>query len=340
MSGLKFFDSTLRDGSHAVKHQFDDEQIVSYCKQADDVGFHTIIVGHGNGLGASSLQVGLSKLSDKKMLSLARENLRKTKLGVFCMPGWATIRDDLQPALDVGVDVVCVATHCTEANVTKQHIEYLAEKEVEVYGILIMHHMTTTQRLVEEAAKMQNYGAGGIIIFDSAGSSTLEMVEERIGALAQNLEISVGFHAHNNLGLSVANSYVAIKAGADIIDGTTRGLGAGAGNCPLEVLIGLLEKNKIPHNTSLYKAMDLSEELVRRFYPQGVSMNSNTLISGIAGVFSGFLHKVNHTAKEFNLDSRDIFLELGRMKVIGGQEDKIIEVARALSEKYNLNNQG
>ncbi len=338
MSNLKLFDSTLRDGSHAIKHQFDEEQITSYCRQADDVGFHTIIVGHGNGLGASSLQVGLSKLSDEKMLTLARENLHKTKLGVFFLPGWATIRDNLQPALDMGVELVCVATHCTEANASKQYIGYLAEKGVEVYGILIMQHMTTTQRLLEEAGKMQSYGANGVILYDSAGNSTMEMVEERVGALVQNLEISIGFHAHNNLGLSVANSYVAYKAGADIIDGTVRGLGGGAGNVPLEVFIGLLERNEIPHNANLYGAMDLSEQLVARFYPKGVSMNSNTLISGIAGVFSGFLHKVDDAAKQFNVDSRDIFVELGRMKVTGGQEDKIVEVARAMSLKGKTQN--
>lgn len=333
MSELKFFDSTLRDGSHANKHQFDEEQISSYCRQADDVGFHTIIVGHGNGLGASSLQVGLSKLSDKKMLTLARENLHKTKLGVFFIPGWATIKDDLQPALDIGVELVVVAAHCTEADLAKQYIEYLVNKNIEVHGVLLMHHMASTKRLLIEARKMQEYGAEGVILMDSAGSTTMEMAEERMGALVSELDISVGLHAHNNLGLAVANSYIAIKAGADIIDGTSRGMGAGAGNLPLEVLVGLLEKNGISHPIDFYKAMDLSEELITRFYPSGVHITSNTLVSGIAGVFSGFLHKVANAANEFSVDSRDIFVELGRMKVVGGQEDKIVEVAKALSQK-------
>ena len=333
MSRLKFFDSTLRDGSHANKHQFNEEQIISYCRQADDVGFHSIIVGHGNGLGASSLQVGISRLTDGEMLTLARENLKKTKLGVFFIPGWATIKDNLRPAIDLGVEMVLVATHCTESNVSKQYIEYLTSNDIEVHGVLLMHHMTTTPVILSEATRMQSYGAKGVILMDSAGSSNMEMVEERIGTLVSELEISVGFHAHNNLGLAVANSYISIKAGADIIDGTSRGFGAGAGNVPLEVIIGLLEKNGIPHHTDLYKVMDLAENFIDHFYPNRVGNNSNTLISGIAGVFSGFLHKVKNVAYEFGVDSRDIFMELGRMKVLAGQEDKIIEVARSLSQK-------
>ena len=332
MSRLKFFDSTLRDGSHANGHQFNEDQITSYCRQADPVGFHTIIVGHGNGLGASSLQVGLSKLTDDKMLSLARENLKKTKLGVFLIPGWATIKDNIKPAIDLGIEVAIVAAHCTEADFSKQYIEYLAEMRIEVYGVLLMHHMATTKCLISEAQKMQSYGASGIILMDSAGTTNLEMVEERISSLVSELEISVGFHAHNNLGLAVANSYLSIKSGAKIIDGTSGGLGAGAGNVPLEVIIGLLERNGIPHHTDFYKVMDLSEQFIDHYYPQGVRMNNNTLISGISGVFSGFLNKVKNAANEFGVDSRDIFVELGRMKIIAGQEDKIIEVARSISK--------
>lgn len=325
------FDSTLRDGSHAVKHQFSKAQIAAYCRRADQAGFHTIIVGHGNGLGSSSLQIGLSRLSDAEMLETAARHLNTTRLGAFLIPGFGTIKDSIKPAIDRGVSLVCVASHCTEADVTRQHIEYLANNGVEAYGVLMMHHMAETGRIVREARKMQAYGAQGVLLMDSAGSSTLEMVENRVHALKSGLDIRVGFHAHNNLGLAVANSYMALQAGADIIDGTIRGLGAGAGNCPLEVLVGLLEKRGMEHGINLYTAMDLSEQLVAGFYPRGVVIDSDTLISGIAGVFSGFLHKVKKAADEFSVDSRDIFVALGRKKVIAGQEDRIVEVAKDLA---------
>ncbi len=333
MSNLLFFDSTLRDGSHAIAHQLNEEQISNYCRQIDDAGLHTVIVGHGNGLGASSLQVGLSKLTDDVMLSTARRELKKTKLGVFLIPGFGTIKDNLSPALDLGVDLVCVGVHCTEADVTQQHIEYVRKQGKDAYGILMMYHMTTPERLLEEAKKMQSYGAMGIVIMDSAGASTPDMVVKTMTLLSSNLTIRVGFHAHNNMGLAVSNSVLAIENGATIIDATLRGFGAGAGNCQLEVLAGLMQKIGIESGLDLYRLMDVSEDQVTKMMTKPQEITSISLISGMAGVFSAFATQVKKAAAQFKVDPRDIFIELGKRKIVGGQEDFIVDVAMNLAQQ-------
>jgi 4-hydroxy 2-oxovalerate aldolase len=333
MNNLLFFDSTLRDGSHAVSHQLSAEQISNYCEKIDGSGLHVVIVGHGNGLGASSLQVGLSALSDEKMLRCAREKLKKTHLGAFLIPGFGTIKDDLRPALDLGVDLVCVACHCTEADITAQHIAYVRQRGREAYGVLMMYHMTTKERLLAEARKMAGYGAQGVILMDSAGASDPWMVEDTVRHLSANLAVPVGFHAHNNLGLAVGNSLTALNSGATIIDGTVRGFGAGAGNCQLEVLAGLLAKIKIETGLNLYQLMDVSDQVVAGIMKKPQEIDSVALISGIAGVFSGFAKHVKRAAERFQVDPRDIFIELGKRKMVAGQEDYILDVAMYLAGK-------
>lgn len=335
MGDILFFDSTLRDGSHAVGHQISADNIRNYCRQADDAGLHTIIVGHGNGLGASSLQVGLSALSDEEMLTAARQELKKTRLGAFLIPGFGTIKNDLAPALDIGVELVCIASHCTEADVTRQHIEYIRSRGRDAYGVLMMCHMASAQRLLEEAGKMLEYGAMGIILMDSAGASVPDMVSEKVRLLADNLNIRIGFHAHNNLSLAVANSFAAIKAGATIIDGTIRGFGAGAGNCQLEVLAGLLYKTGVKTGLDLYKLMDLSEGAVSKIIKNPQEITSISLISGMAGVFSGFAPHVRKAAERYGVDPRDIFIELGKKKVVAGQEDYVVDIAVYLAQKQD-----
>ncbi len=333
MEKILFFDSTMRDGSHAIQHQLTAEDISNYCTAVDGAGLYVVIVGHGNGLGASSLQVGVSRLSDNEMLSIARKGLKKTKLGAFLIPGFGTIKDNLGPAIDLGVDLVCVACHCTEADVTAQHIEYVRGKGKDAFGILMMQHMASKERLLEEALKMQSYGAQGIILMDSAGASIPCTISERIKFLSDNLNTRVGLHAHNNLGLAVANSLGAIESGATIIDGTLRGFGAGAGNCQLEVLAGIMSKMNIDTGLDFYKLMDVSENIVTKIMktPQGIS--SISLISGIAGVFSGFAGHVKKASIRFNVDPRDIFMELGRRKMVAGQEDFIVDVAMYLANR-------
>jgi 4-hydroxy 2-oxovalerate aldolase len=324
-------DPTLRDGNHAIAHQLSADQIAAYCKAADAAGVPIVEVGHGNGLGASSLQVGEAALDDGTMLACARSNLKSSKLGVHVIPGFATIERDLKPALDYGVDVIRVASHCTEADITERHIRFCRAQGKTVFGVLMMSHMADEEVLCSEASKMQDYGAEAIVLMDSAGNYLPSDVTRKVGYLAANLSISVGFHAHNNLGLGIANSIAAFEAGAAILDGCARGFGAGAGNAQLEVLVAVLQRMGIETGIDLYKildAADLAEEKLMKEIP---AIKSTSIVSGLAGVFSGFLKPVLRVAKELAIDPRDVFFELGKRKVVAGQEDIIIEVAEAIA---------
>lgn len=331
MQSVLISDPSLRDGNHAIGHQLSQEQIAAYCKAADAAGIPIVEVGHGNGIGASSLQLGVSKTADAVALSTAREHLKKSLLGIHVIPGFATIEKDLKPALDLGVDVVRVASHCSEADITEKHIKFVRLSGKTVYGVLMMSHMVSKETLAEEAGKMQSYGAESIIIMDSAGAFLPQDVKERISALTQSLEIPVGFHAHNNLGMAIANSLAALEAGATMLDGCARGFGAGAGNAQLEVLVGVLHKLGYQTGIDFYKlldAADIAEEILMQEIP---TIKSVSIVSGMAGVFSGFMKPVMRISKQFNVDPRDVFFELGKRKIVAGQEDIIIEVASKLA---------
>jgi len=324
-------DATLRDGNHAVGHQLSAEHIAAYCKAADNAGVAIVEVGHGNGLGASSLQLGESKTPDHIALEIARKNLKKSRLGVHVIPGFATIERDLKPALELGVDVVRVASHCSEADICERHISFSRSRGVEVWGCLMMSHMISPALLLEQARKMESYGAEGVVFMDSAGHYLPDDVRQRVALLENNLSIAVGFHAHNNLGLAIANSMAAAESGAILLDGCARGFGAGAGNTQLEVLVAVLERLGYSTGIDLYKildAADLAEQILMKEIP---SIKSVSVVSGMAGVFSGFLKPVTRIAKEFNVNPRDIFFELGRRKIVAGQEDIILEVAKELA---------
>lgn len=331
MSRIMLFDCTLRDGNHAVKHQLTKESIEDYCLAMDGTGVHTIMVGHGNGLGASSLQVGLALLDERTMLQTAKRSLDRTKLGTYMIPGFGTIKDNLEPAIADGVEVFEIGCHCTEADTTREHIEYLRNQGKETYGILMMYHMASTEKILEEAQKMQSYGAQGVILMDSAGASTPEMVQRTISTLYNGLNIHVGFHPHNNMGMAVANAYTAVCEGATIIDGTLRGFGAGAGNCQLEDIVALLEKTGIKTGIDFYRMLDASEQVMPKLMGREMGQDPISIVSGQAGVFSAFKTHVIQAAKEFGVDPRDILMELGRRKAVGGQEDMIVEVAEKLS---------
>jgi len=331
MRSILISDPTLRDGSHAIRHQLTIQQIDLYSKMVEDALVPILEVGHGNGLGASSLQLGESLVSDKDMISTCRANLRNTKLGIHVIPGFATINRDLKNAIDIGVDVIRVASHCTEADITKRHIEYCRNREREVFGVLMMSHMAPASVLVEEALKMESYGAQGIVIMDSAGSYLPGNVKEKIRALVNSLNVPIGFHAHNNLGMAIANSLAAIEEGATMLDGTMRGFGAGAGNAQLEILIAVLQQLGYKTGIDLYKLLDASDVAEKEFLKIPY-VNSSSIVSGMAGVFSGFSKPVERIAKQYNLDPKDIYFELGRRKVVAGQEDLILEVAVNLSQ--------
>lgn len=326
-------DVTLRDGSHAIGHQLTLDQINKYVSAANAAKIPEIEIGHGNGIGASSLQVGKSLLTDEEMIKEAKKRLTHSKLGIFVIPGFATINKDLKKALDLGADIVRIAAHCTEADITQRHISYVRSRGKEAYGVLMMSHMAPIEILIEESQKMESYGAEGVILFDSAGAYVPEQVEERISKLNRSLKIPVGFHAHNNLGFGIANSIAAIKAGATIIDGSARGFGAGAGNAQLEVLIAVLGKLDYDTGIDLYKALDASDVAEKWLIKEFPIIKPISIISGLNGVFSAYSKPVSRIAKEFNVDPRDVFFELGQRKVVAGQEDMILEVVHHLAQK-------
>ena len=329
-------DPTLRDGNHAVRHQLNRENFIAYCQAAESAGVPIVEVGHGNGLGASSLLVGESKLSDEEILSITRANLVKTKLAIHLIPGFCTIKSDLVRALDLGVDIFRVGAHCTEADITDRHINFARKAGKEAYGVLMMSHMASPETLLEEAKKMESYGAEAIVIMDSAGFYFPNDVTLRISTLVDHLSIPVGFHGHNNLGMAVINSIAAAKAGASILDGSIRGFGAGAGNAQLEVLVAVLERFGFDTGIDLYKILDAADLAEKEFNPVAPFSSPVSIVSGLAGVFSGFSKQVVRTAQEYQVDPRDIFFELGKRKAVAGQESLIIEVAHELAAKNTL----
>lgn len=333
MKKILISDPTLRDGNHAIRHQLKAEHYSAYCKAADKAGIPIVEVGHGNGLGASSLLVGESACSDEEILKVSRENLKNSKLGIHVIPGFCTIKQDLNHAIDLGVDVFRVASHVTESDITRRHIEHIRNAGRTAYGVLMMSHMASTKQLVDEARKMESYGAEAIIIMDSSGNYLQRDVEERISSLVENLGIEVGFHGHNNLGLSISNSIAAVQCGASIIDGTIRGFGAGAGNSQLEVLVAVFQRMGWETGINLYRALDLADLVEKQFNPIAPSISPISIVGGLSGVFSGFMKPVIAAAKEYGVDPRDVFFELGKRKAVAGQESLIVEVAQQLASK-------
>lgn len=329
-------DPTLRDGHHAVRHQLDAGQLRDYATAADRAGVPVVEVGHGNGLGASSLQIGRAKLSDSQMLATVAEALTSARMGVFMGPGWGT-SDDLRGAFRHGAQVFRIAAHCTEADVTERHLGFVAEHGGEGQGVLMMSHMAGPGQLAEQCALMVGFGAKAVGIFDSAGHFLPEDVEARITAITEAVgDVPVIFHGHNNLGMAVANSVAAVRAGARVIDACARGFGAGAGNTQLEVLVAVLERLGHPTGIDLKKALAAADVAERRLMDAPPYTDSVAVMSGRAGVFSGFKNRVLAVAAAEGVDAGDLFDELGRRHVIAGQEDLIPQAARHLKEQ-NVN---
>lgn len=329
---LKIFDSTLRDGSHAVKQKLTEEFIEGYCKKADNIGEAAIFVGHGNGLGASSIQMGVSDLGEMEMLKIARKNLHNTKLGGFVTVGFGTIKECIIPAIDIGVDLFAIAAHSTEADTLKKHIEFLVKENIPVYGVLMNYHMATKKQLIDAAKKIEQYGARGLILMDSAGASLPHMVKEVYTALAEHSSLELGFHGHNNLGMAVSNTYEAINAGATIIDGTIQGFGSGAGNCQLESIVAFLKKSNIEVDVNL-QAMFTTGEYLRNTmqYMQGI--DPICIMSGMSGVVSTFKTKVIYFSEKYDVNPYEVFKRLGKRKAIAGQDDLIYEIVCEIKEE-------
>ncbi|CAK8586033.1 4-hydroxy-2-oxovalerate aldolase [Priestia megaterium] len=329
---IKITEVSLRDGSHVVKHQFTEAQVKSVTRALDDAGMHYIEVSHGDGLGGSTLQYGKSLVDEMKLIEAAVEEAKQATVAVLLIPGIGTVHE-LKQANSLGAGLVRVATHVTEADVSAQHIEYARKLGMETFGFLMMAHSAPVEKLVEQAKLMESYGAQGVYITDSAGALLPHEVRERVRALRQSLQVEVGFHAHNNLSLAVANTLAAIEEGATRIDGSVRCLGAGAGNTQTEALIAVLNRLGIDVGIDLYKIMDLAEEVVGPILPGSQEIRKGSLAMGYAGVYSSFLLHAESAAKRFNLDSRDILLELGKRKAVGGQEDMILDVAAELAQR-------
>ena len=322
-------DTTLRDGSHAVRHSFTPDQVKEIAGGLDKCGVDIIELSHGDGLGGSSYNYGFSKYDQFELLEAASSNINNAKLAVLLLPGIGTIAD-LKEAQRCGANAVRVATHVTEADVSAEHIAAAKELGMFAVGFLMMTHMASVERIVEEAKKMESYGADYINLADSAGYLLPGDVKERIVALKKELTIPVGFHAHNNLGMAVANSLTAVESGCDYIDGTLRGLGAGAGNAQIEVLTAVLKRSGYDLNADFYGLMDLAKDKLEPIMLRPQIVDNGSLMLGYSGVYSSFLLHVYDAAEKYDLDPRDIMVELGKRGMVGGQEDMIIDVAYQL----------
>lgn len=330
-SRVRIIDSTLRDGMHAFRHKFTVDQMTKIAGSLEDANVEVVEVSHGDGLGGSSVNYGFAAHSDSEYLKAVSSVLSKSKLGVLMLPGVGTVQD-LEMAVNSGARLARVATHVTEADIAEEHLRYCKSAGLETVGVLMMTHTVEPDKIVEQAGLMEAYGADLVYIMDSAGAMLPKDVEMRVTALKKALKIPVGFHAHNNLGVAIGNSLKAAESNVDSLDGTLRGLGAGAGNAQEEVLVVVLEKAGFETGIDPYKIMDAAEVL-DPMMTQPQSINSSSLMLGYAGVYSSFLLHTYRAAEKFNLDPRDILLELGRRKAVGGQEDWIIDVAAQMAQK-------
>ncbi|WP_307813657.1 4-hydroxy-2-oxovalerate aldolase [Streptomyces sp. N35] len=329
---VQIHDPTLRDGHHAVAHQLDADQLRAYAVAANAARIPVVEVGHGNGLGASSLQIGRAKLPDHVMLKTVRAALTESRMGVFMAPGWGTA-DDLRAAVDLGADVIRIAAHCTEADVTEHHLTVARSLGAQAQGVLLMSHMTSPDELAHQCRMLTEFGAQAVGIMDSAGHYLPPDVTTRIQAITAAVDAPVIFHGHNNLSMAVANSVAAVEAGARIIDATARGFGAGAGNAQLEVLVAVLERYGHPTGIGLREVLHAADVAGRRLMDSQPVIDSVTLASGLAGVFSGFKKPVLRTAAREGLDPIDLFMALGKRQALAGQEDLIADVARSLKSQ-------
>ncbi len=331
---IRLHDNALRDGMHSVGHQFTLDDMVRMATALDDSGMSLIEVTHGDGLGGSSVNYGFGLHTNKEYLDAVIPKMKNAKISALLLPGLGTV-EDLIMAADCGISTIRVATHCTEADVSEQHIKKGRELGLDTVGFLMMAHMTQPEALLEQAQKMVDYGANCIYATDSAGYLLPDDVTSRIGILhdAFGDDIEIGFHGHHNMAMGIANSLAAVEAGASRIDGSVAGFGAGAGNTPLEVFVAVCDRMGIDTGVDVDKIMDVAEDIALPLMPTPTRIDRDALTLGYAGVYSSFLLHAKRAEKNHGVPAKDILMELGRMGAVGGQEDMIEDVALNIKKK-------
>lgn len=332
MKPPRITDTTLRDGSHAFRHQYTREQVRRVTETLDAAGVPVIEVTHGDGLAGSSIQYGFSRVPDLDLVEEAASAARRARIAILLIPGIGT-RKELREAVRRGATVARIATQCTEADISEQHFGLAKELGMEAVGLLMMAHMIPPERLAEQAQLMESYGADCVYVTDSAGAMLPWQVAAAVRALKQTLQIQVGFHAHNNLGLGIGNCLAALEAGADQLDGSLRGCGAGAGNAATEVLAAVLDKAGLNPGLDVFKLMDAAEFILAPMMPFQPMPDRDALTIGYAGTYSTFLLHARRIGERLGLDPREILVELGRRKAVAGQEDWILDVALDLARQ-------
>ncbi|SER22252.1 4-hydroxy-2-oxovalerate aldolase [Giesbergeria anulus] len=334
---VRLHDMTLRDGMHPKRHLMSLEQMKSIATGLDDAGIPLIEVTHGDGLGGSSVNYGFPAHTDEEYLSTVIPLMKQAKISALLLPGIGTV-DHLKMAHDLGVSTIRVATHCTEADVSEQHISLARKMGMDTVGFLMMAHMNSASGLVKQAKLMEGYGANCIYVTDSAGHLLPDGVKERLSAVraALNPETELGFHGHHNLAMGVANSLAAIEVGCSRIDAAAAGLGAGAGNTPMEVLVAVCDLMGIETGVDVFKIQDVAEDLVFPIMDFPIRIDRDALTLGYAGVYGSFLLFAKRAAVKYGISAREILVEMGRRGMVGGQEDMIEDTALTLAKARGL----